>query len=77
MTRSEPIARPAILTNTTSWKKRITQLFLVGDMPKEFYDFWYFCKKLCPNNPAGLKYIFYCLIKIDCCIVNILINVFI
>lgn len=46
------------------WNSKITELFLVGEMPKEFFDFWFFCKKLCPSHPQGLIISTYFLILI-------------
>ncbi|VVC42442.1 Hypothetical protein CINCED_3A005986 [Cinara cedri] len=48
-------------TDVVSWNAQISKLFLVGEMPKEFYELWTFCKKLCPAHPedaflpVGLK----------------------
>lgn len=41
-------------TDFTYWNTQITQLFLTGEMPKEFYDLWLFCKRLNPTHPEGL-----------------------
>lgn len=35
-------------------KKKISELFLIKEMPKEFYDLWSFCKRLCSTHPEGL-----------------------
>lgn len=51
---SEQTITPEIVTDSTYWNSQISKLFLVGEMPKEFYDFWSFCKKLCPAHPEGL-----------------------
>lgn len=36
-----------------SWNAQISKLFLVNEMPGDFYDLWAFCKKLCPAHPEG------------------------
>lgn len=36
------------------WNEQISKLFLVGDMPREFFDFWAFCKKQNPRQPEGI-----------------------
>uniref|UniRef100_A0A2S2QRU7 UPF0609 protein n=1 Tax=Sipha flava TaxID=143950 RepID=A0A2S2QRU7_9HEMI len=47
----QQIVRPQNENNPTYWNKKITELFLVGNMPKEFYEFWNFCSKKCPVHP--------------------------
>lgn len=56
---SQEIVRPENENNPTYWNKKITELFLVGEMPKEFYDLWNFCSKKCPAHPEGLIFLFY------------------
>lgn len=51
---SEQTIIPEIVTDSTYWNSQISKLFLVGEMPKEFYDFWFFCRKQCPAHPEGL-----------------------
>lgn len=58
---SEQIRIPEVVTDSAYWNTRITELFLVGEMPKEFYDLWSFCKRQSPTRPedaflsVGLK----------------------
>lgn len=51
---SEQTVIPEIVTDSTYWNSQIFKLFLVGEMPKEFYDLWSFCKRQCPAHPEGL-----------------------
>lgn len=56
---SEEIITPETVTDSTYWNKRISELFLIGDMPKEFYDLWSFCKRQCSTHPEGLMCILF------------------
>ncbi|XP_050541400.1 histone PARylation factor 1-like isoform X5 [Daktulosphaira vitifoliae] len=58
---SERIMIPGMVFNPAYWNKQISKLFLVGDMPEEFYDLWSFCKRQNSTHPedaflsVGLK----------------------
>lgn len=56
---SDQIEIPEIVTDPIYiWNNQISNLFLVGDMPKEFYDLWYFCKRQSITQPPeGLIFI--------------------
>lgn len=43
--------------DVVSWNAQISKLFLVDEMPGDFYDLWAFCKKLCPAHPEGFFFI--------------------
>ncbi|KAF0751617.1 histone PARylation factor 1 [Aphis craccivora] len=49
------------VTDFDCFKKKISELFLIKEMPKEFYDLWSFCKRQCSAHPedallpVGLK----------------------
>ncbi|XP_015370351.1 PREDICTED: UPF0609 protein CG1218 [Diuraphis noxia] len=49
------------VTDSDYLKTKISELFLVDEMPKEFYDLWSFCKRQCSTHPedallsVGLK----------------------
>lgn len=75
---------PRNIEDPDFWDKQITQLFLVGKMPKEFYDLWFFCKRQCPSHPEGLVFTsvlfsfnFFCLklIHFYLCILDALLSV--
>jgi len=42
------------LTDSDYLRTKISELFLVDEMPKEFYDLWSFCKRQCSTHPEGL-----------------------
>lgn len=66
----QTIPQENINDNIAVWKRRISQLFLVGQMPREFFDFWYFCKKICPAQPRGL--IFNSMLMILCYVIGLI-----
>ncbi|XP_025193272.1 histone PARylation factor 1 isoform X2 [Melanaphis sacchari] len=59
--REQPDPPVQNVTDSDYLKTKISELFLVEEMPKEFYDLWSFCKRLCSTHPedallsVGLK----------------------
>lgn len=46
-------------TDSDYLRTKISELFLVDEMPKEFYDLWSFCKRQCSTHPEGLIPLFF------------------
>jgi len=46
------------VTDSDYLKTKISELFLVDEMPKEFYDLWSFCKRQCSTHPEGMLLFF-------------------
>ncbi|XP_060851100.1 histone PARylation factor 1 [Rhopalosiphum padi] len=59
--REQPDPPVQNVTDSDYLKTKISELFLVEEMPKEFYDLWSFCKRQSPSHPedallsVGLK----------------------
>ncbi|XP_001946264.1 histone PARylation factor 1 [Acyrthosiphon pisum] len=59
--REQPDPPVQNVTDCDYLKTKISELFLVDEMPKEFYDLWSFCKRQCSTHPedallsVGLK----------------------
>jgi hypothetical protein len=52
--REQPDPPVQNVTDSDYLKTKISELFLVEEMPKEFYDLWSFCKRQSPSHPEGL-----------------------